>query len=45
MGFAIAAALWLLWVQISSFFCRRLPSPGRMRRRVGDVSEEGHGPA
>jgi hypothetical protein len=39
MGFAIAAALWLLWVQISSFFAGGYLA-GRMRRRVGDASEE-----
>jgi hypothetical protein len=38
-GFAIAAALWLLWVQISSFFAGGYLA-GRLRRRVGDASEE-----
>lgn len=38
-GFAIAAALWLLWVQISSFFAGGYLA-GRMRRRFGDASEE-----
>lgn len=37
-GFAIAAALWLLWVQISSFFAGAYLT-GRMRRRHGDASE------
>ncbi|MBS3649790.1 hypothetical protein KEU06_14350 [Pseudaminobacter sp. 19-2017] len=38
LGFAIAAALWLLWVQISSFFAGGYLT-GRMRRRVGDATE------
>lgn len=37
-GFAIAAGLWLLWVQISSFFGGGYLA-GRMRRRHGDASE------
>lgn len=37
-AFAIAAALWLLWVQISSFFAGGYLA-GRMRRRHGDASE------
>ncbi|PSJ58334.1 hypothetical protein [Kumtagia ephedrae] len=37
-GFAIAAALWLLWVQISSFFAGGYLA-GRLRRRFGDASE------
>jgi len=37
-AFSIAAALWLLWVQISSFFAGGYLA-GRMRRRHGDASE------
>ncbi len=37
-AFAIAAGLWLLWVQISSFFGGGYLA-GRMRRRHGDASE------
>ena len=36
--FAIAAALWVLWVQISSFMAGGYLA-GRMRRRHGDASE------
>ena len=36
--FAIAAALWLLWVQISSFVAGAYVT-GRMRRRFGDATE------
>ena len=36
--FAIAAALWLLWVQISSFVAGAYLT-GRMRRRFGDATE------
>jgi len=38
-GFAIAAALWLLWVQISSFTAGGYLA-GRMRRRKHDATEE-----
>ena len=35
-GFAVAAALWLVWVQVSSFMARRIPdrshAPPRFRR-------------
>lgn len=37
--FAIAAALWLLWTQISSFFAGAYLT-GRMRRRHGDATED-----
>jgi heme/copper-type cytochrome/quinol oxidase subunit 2 len=36
--FAIVAALWLLWVQLSSFFAGGYLA-GRMRRRHGDATE------
>ncbi|MDQ6437313.1 hypothetical protein RB623_24945 [Mesorhizobium sp. LHD-90] len=39
MGYAIAAALWLLWVQISSFFAGGYLT-GRLRRRFGDATEQ-----
>lgn len=39
MGFAIAAALWLLWVQISSFTAGGYLT-GRLRRRKHDATEE-----
>ena len=35
---AIAAALWLLWVQVSSFMAGAYLT-GRLRRRLGDASE------
>ncbi|CAN5440437.1 hypothetical protein BH10PSE7_BH10PSE7_06940 [soil metagenome] len=38
-GFAIAAALWLLWVQISSFMAGGYLT-GRLRRRKHDATEE-----
>jgi len=38
-GFAIAAALWLLWVQISSFTAGGYLT-GRLRRRKHDATEE-----
>lgn len=38
IGFAIAAALWLLWVQISSFIAGGYLT-GRMRRRHFDATE------
>jgi len=38
-GFAIAAALWLLWVQISSFTAGGYLA-GRLRRRKHDATEE-----
>jgi len=37
--FAIAAALWLVWVQVSGFFAGGYLT-GRMRRRHHDASEE-----
>jgi hypothetical protein len=37
-GFAIAAALWLVWVQVSGFFAGGYLT-GRMRRRIHDASE------
>ena len=37
--FAIAAGLWLLWVQISSFMAGGYLA-GRLRRRVGDATED-----
>jgi hypothetical protein len=36
--FAIAAGLWLLWVQVSSFFAGGYLA-GRMRKRHGDATE------
>src|SRR5690606_10427816 len=36
--FAIAAGLWLLWVQVSSFFAGGYLA-GRLRRRHGDATE------
>ena len=39
MGFAIAAALWLVWVQVSGFFAGGYLT-GRMRRRNYDATEE-----
>src|SRR5690606_2807075 len=36
--FAIAAGLWLLWVQVSSFFAGGYLT-GRLRRRHGDATE------
>ncbi|MEP9386788.1 hypothetical protein [Mesorhizobium sp. KR9-304] len=38
-GFAIAAALWLVWVQVSGFFAGGYLT-GRMRRRHYDATEE-----
>ena len=38
-GFAIAAALWLVWVQVSGFFAGGYLT-GRMRRRHFDATEE-----
>ncbi|HEY6631869.1 MAG TPA: hypothetical protein VIZ90_10485 [Rhizobiaceae bacterium] len=38
-GFAIAAALWLVWVQVSGFFAGGYLT-GRMRRRNYDATEE-----
>jgi hypothetical protein len=38
-GFAIAAALWLVWVQVTGFFAGGYLT-GRMRRRHFDASEE-----
>lgn len=38
-GFAIAAALWLVWVQVSGFFAGGYLI-GRMRRRKYDATEE-----
>ena len=38
-GFAIAAALWLVWVQVSGFFAGGYLT-GRMRRRHHDATEE-----
>lgn len=38
MGLAIALALWLVWVQVSSFMAGGYIS-GRMRRRVFDATE------
>ena len=37
--FAIAAGLWLLWVQVSSFMAGGYLA-GRLRRRVGDATED-----
>ena len=37
--FAIAAGLWLLWVQVSSFMAGGYLA-GRLRRRIGDASED-----
>jgi hypothetical protein len=37
--FAIAAGLWLLWVQVSSFMAGGYLA-GRLRRRIGDSSED-----
>jgi len=36
--FAIVAALWLVWVQVSSYFAGGYLA-GRLRRRVGDATE------
>ncbi|RWJ04893.1 MAG: hypothetical protein EOR25_30085 [Mesorhizobium sp.] len=36
--FALAAALWMLWVQVSSYFAGGYLA-GRLRRRIGDASE------
>ncbi|MCA1407757.1 hypothetical protein I6F26_26850 [Ensifer sp. IC3342] len=36
--FAVAAALWMLWVQVSSYFAGGYLA-GRLRRRIGDASE------
>lgn len=38
VGMAIAAALWLIWVQVSSFLAGGYIT-GRLRRRVGDSTE------
>lgn len=38
MAFAISAALWLVWVQVSGFFAGGYVA-GRMRRRVHDATE------
>jgi hypothetical protein len=38
-GFSIAAALWLIWVQVSGFFAGGYLT-GRMRRRNFDATEE-----
>ena len=38
-GFAIAAALWLVWVQVSGFFAGGYLT-GRMRRRNYDATED-----
>jgi hypothetical protein len=38
-GFAIAAALWLVWVEVSGFFAGGYLT-GRMRRRNYDATEE-----
>lgn len=38
-GFSIAAALWLVWVQVSSYFAGGYLT-GRMRRRTHDATEE-----
>jgi hypothetical protein len=38
-GFAIAAALWLIWVQVSGFFAGGYLT-GRMRRRHYDATED-----
>ena len=38
-GFAIAAALWLVWVQVSGFFAGGYLT-GRMRRRHHDATED-----
>lgn len=38
-GFAIAAALWLIWVQVSGFFAGGYLT-GRMRRRKYDATED-----
>jgi hypothetical protein len=38
-GFAIAAALWLVWVQVSGFFAGGYLT-GRMRRRHFDATED-----
>jgi hypothetical protein len=39
VGFAIAAALWLVWVQVTGFFAGGYLT-GRMRRRHYDATEE-----
>lgn len=39
VGFAIAAALWLIWVQVSSFMAGGYLT-GRLRRRHHDATEE-----
>jgi hypothetical protein len=39
MWFAIAAGLWLLWVQVSGFFAGGYLA-GRMRKRHGDATED-----
>jgi hypothetical protein len=39
LWFAIAAGLWLLWVQVSSFMAGGYLA-GRLRRRVGDATED-----
>ncbi|MGE0212755.1 MAG: hypothetical protein AB7S41_13755 [Parvibaculaceae bacterium] len=38
VGMAIAAALWLIWVQVSSFLAGGYIA-GRLRRRIGDATE------
>ena len=38
IGLAIAAALWLLWVQVSSFIGGGYVA-GRLRRRIGDAKQ------